>query len=201
MKSVSAAAQAPAPRERRHGTRFRRGRDRADSQAQRARAADHATPRREREPPPQRSGGRAPIRREHGGTAQRATQSASAVPQAAAPRERRDGDRFQRGRDRANRHAQRARTADHSTTRREREPPPRRNGGRAPSRRERVGTVARATRSASAVPQAAVLRERRDGDRPQRGCDRADSHAQRARAADQVVLCQDHELSPRRNGG
>ena len=179
--------QAAAPRERHRGDRPQRGRNRADSHAHRARAADHATQRRDCKPLPRRSSGRASRRRGRGGTAERATRSASAVPQAAAPRERHDSDRPQRGRDRADSHAQRARAADSVALCQDREPPPRRRGGWASRHRERGSTTEQVTRSARAASQAAAPRERRDGDRPQRGRDRADSHAHRARPrADQA---------------
>ena len=144
------APRAAAPRERRDGDRFQRGRDRADSHTQRARVADPAAPRQKHEPPPQRGGGRAPRRCERGDTTERATRSASAAPQAAAPRERSDGDRPQRGRDRADSHAQRACAADHVAPRQERESPTRKNGGRVSRHRERGGTTERTMRSASA---------------------------------------------------
>ena len=181
MRSAGAAPQVAAPRERRDGDHFQRGRDRADSHAQRARVTDHAAPRREREPPPRRSGSRASRRLERVGTAERATRNAGAAPRAAAPRERRDGDRFQGGRNRADSHAQRARVADHVAPRQEPEPPTRRGGGRAPRRREQDGMTERAMRRTSAAPQAAAPRERRDGVRFQRGRPRAESARRRPR--------------------
>ena len=71
---------------------------------------------------------------------------------AVAPR---DGDRPQRGSDRAGDHTQRARAAERYA-RRESEPPPRKSGGRASRRRERGGTIEAGARSASAAPQAAA---------------------------------------------
>ena len=66
--------------------------------------------------------------------------SASAAPQAAAPRTPSDGDRPQRGSDRAGDHTQRARAAERYA-RQKREPPPRKSGGRASHRRGCGSTI------------------------------------------------------------
>ena len=183
-RSVGTALQAAAPQERRDGDRPQRGRERADSHAQRVRAVDHAT---QAESSSRRSDGAAAERHaaESAATRPSGRQGAGAVGCGAARTARWRSPK--RGRDRADSHAQRARAADHVTPCRELESSPRRSGGRSSLRRERSGMTKRASRSARAVPQAAALRERRDGDRPQRGRDRADSHAQRARAADHVT--------------
>ena len=64
----SAAPQAAAPRVSRDCDRPQSGSDRADDHTRNARDALHYAPRQESEPPPRKSGGRAPRRRERSGT-------------------------------------------------------------------------------------------------------------------------------------
>ena len=126
---------------------------------------------------------------------QAGARSASAAPQAAAPRAPRDGQCLQRGSDRANDHTQRTRATEYV---------PRERAAAAGSWRPSV-TPSRArrhdqasARSASAAPQVAAPRVPRDGHCPQRGSDCADDRTQRARAAEHVQRERVAAAGPRR---
>ena len=125
--------------------------------------------RRERELPPQRSGGRAHHCR-IGCEGTVGARDAQAAPRAAAPRERRDSNR-PKGRDDSPTASRRERAPRMTTSalRREHELFPQRSCGRAQHRHIGCGGTAGA-RSARAAPRAAAPREQRDGDRPE-GCD------------------------------
>ena len=156
------------------------------------------TLRREREPRPQRSGGRAQRRRIGRGATADAGRAQSA-PRAAAPRKRRDCDR-PKGRDDPPTAARRERALPLTTSalRREREPPPQWSGGRAQHRRIGCGGTTGAG-SARVAPRAAAPRGQRDGDRAE-GRDDSPTAARRENALlDDDVHCT--ESASRRHRG
>ena len=172
---AASAALRPTPSERkRQRPRLHAGN--ANRRAQRTVACERATA-----AGPRRPSVTPTVARRHD---QASARSASAAPQAAAPRAPCDSHRPHRGSDRAGNCTQGARGAEHYVPCQESEftaVGPRRPCVTPPRTRRHDQASAK---SASAKLQAAALRAPCNGHRPRRGTDRADDHTQRARAAE-----------------